>query len=131
MVSWIFPDFKFAWLAEATKKNLPIELDFQQEAENCEKVAKMLRPFNFLKVWVVVLIAEHFVLIYYHGTLFTRIIKNHYISQVPKVYREYSTDRVLTMEFCEGGQINDLSYIQKHNIPVNQVTFIHYVCDRT
>ena len=38
------------WLAEETKKNLPLELDFVNEARNCEKVAKMLDNFDFLKV---------------------------------------------------------------------------------
>lgn len=50
MVAWMFPEFKFLWLAEETKKNLPIELDFVQEGHNCERVAKILSKFEFLKV---------------------------------------------------------------------------------
>lgn len=38
MMSWVFPDFKFQWLVDETKKNLPIELDFLHEGQNAEKV---------------------------------------------------------------------------------------------
>jgi aarF domain-containing kinase len=34
----VFPDFKFNWLVEETKKNIPIELDFVNEGRNAEKV---------------------------------------------------------------------------------------------
>ena len=129
-MSWIFPDFKFAWLAEATKKNLPIELDFEQEASNCEKVAKLLEPFKFLKV-----LLNNYILVYFNcnnmlsvfialSTVFLKIYlyNSLLLFQVPKVYRQFSTNRVLTMEFCDGGQINDLEYIKKHDISVNQAS---------
>jgi aarF domain-containing kinase len=38
-MSWIFPDFKFQWLVDESKKNLPVELDFMQEGRNTEKVS--------------------------------------------------------------------------------------------
>ena len=38
------------WLADETRKNLPLELDFLHEGKNCERVAKMLSGFSFLKV---------------------------------------------------------------------------------
>lgn len=38
IMSWIFPDFKFQWLVDESKKNLPIELDFLHEGKNTEKV---------------------------------------------------------------------------------------------
>ena len=50
IVSKVFPEFKFDWLADATKKTLPIELNFKIEAENCENVSKLLKHFKFLKV---------------------------------------------------------------------------------
>lgn len=34
--------------------------------------------------------------------------------QVPKIYDEFSSSRVLTLEFFEGGQINDLDYINRN-----------------
>lgn len=50
VVKQIFPDFEFMWLVEEAKKNLPLELDFLNEGRNAEKVAHMLRNFDFLKV---------------------------------------------------------------------------------
>ncbi|XP_063146249.1 aarF domain-containing protein kinase 1 isoform X1 [Candoia aspera] len=50
VVKQIFPDFEFMWLVEEAKKNLPLELDFLNEGKNAEKVAYMLRCFDFLKV---------------------------------------------------------------------------------
>lgn len=50
VVHWLFPDFAFMWLVEEAKKNLPLELDFLNEGRNAEKIADMLRKFNFLKV---------------------------------------------------------------------------------
>ena len=32
-----------------------------------------------------------------------------------------ATQRLLIMEFCEGGKINDLEYIKDHNLSVNEV----------
>ena len=32
--------------------------------------------------------------------------------KVPKVYWEYTTDRVLVMEYVDGGQVNDLNYVK-------------------
>lgn len=49
-VKQIFPDFEFMWLVEEAKKNLPLELDFLNEGRNAEKVAHMLKNFDFLKV---------------------------------------------------------------------------------
>ena len=46
----LFPDFKFVWLAEETEKNLPVELDFTNEARNIEKVADIFRAYSFVKV---------------------------------------------------------------------------------
>ena len=48
----VFPDFKFTWLVEETKKNIPIELDFVNEGRNAEKVRykKKLDEFFPLRV---------------------------------------------------------------------------------
>ncbi|XP_074680945.1 aarF domain-containing protein kinase 1 isoform X2 [Strix aluco] len=50
VVKQIFPDFEFMWLVEEAKKNLPLELDFLNEGRNAEKVAHMLKNFDFLKI---------------------------------------------------------------------------------
>ncbi|XP_055989698.1 aarF domain-containing protein kinase 1 [Sorex fumeus] len=49
-VKKLFPDFEFMWLVDEAKKNLPLELDFLNEGRNAEKVAQMLKHFDFLKV---------------------------------------------------------------------------------
>ncbi|XP_072349692.1 aarF domain-containing protein kinase 1 isoform X2 [Scyliorhinus torazame] len=87
-ISWMFPDFSFAWLVDEAKKNMPLELDFLKEGHNAEVVADMLKRFQFLKV--------------------------------PKIHWELSTSRVLTMEFMEGGQVNDRQYMEKNGIDVNE-----------
>ena len=50
LVSRLFPDFQFGWLAEEMRKNLPLELDFVHEGRNCDKVAKCFGHLPFLKV---------------------------------------------------------------------------------
>ena len=35
-----------------------------------------------------------------------------------------SSERVLTMEFCEGGKVNDREYMKQHKISVDEVTII-------
>lgn len=41
--------------------------------------------------------------------------------QVPKIHWDLSTKRILTMEFVEGGQVNDREYMTEHGIDVNEV----------
>lgn len=77
------------WLAEETKKNLPLELDFLHEGRNCERVERLFKHFRFLKV--------------------------------PRIHWDLSSERVLTMEFCEGGKVDDKAYMEKHGINVNEV----------
>ncbi|XP_042895385.1 aarF domain-containing protein kinase 1 [Parasteatoda tepidariorum] len=90
IVDMIFPEFTFMWLAEETKRNLPLELDFIHEGQNAERVGKMFASFSWLKV--------------------------------PKIYWNLSTKRVLTMEYCEGGQVDDEKYIKKHKISPSEVS---------
>ncbi|XP_037398195.1 aarF domain-containing protein kinase 1 [Pygocentrus nattereri] len=90
VVHWLFPDFAFMWLVEEAKRNMPLELDFLNEGRNAEKVACMLKQFEFLKV--------------------------------PKIHWDLSTKRVLTMDFVEGGQVNDREYMRTHSIDVNEIS---------
>jgi aarF domain-containing kinase len=69
-IKFFFPTFEFMWLAELSKKNLPLELAFTHEGRNSEMVAMLLSHLPWLKV--------------------------------PEIEWEYSTDRVLTMEYCHG-----------------------------
>ncbi|XP_063225636.1 aarF domain-containing kinase 1 [Bacillus rossius redtenbacheri] len=50
LVAWAFPDFKFLWLVDETKRNIPLELDFTQEGHNAEKFRDMFQHFSWLKV---------------------------------------------------------------------------------
>ena len=43
--------------------------------------------------------------------------------QVPRIYWELSSSRVLLMEFMEGGQVNDRAYMERNGIDVNEVVF--------
>ncbi|ESN96490.1 hypothetical protein HELRODRAFT_189267 [Helobdella robusta] len=88
-VSKIFPSLDLQWLADETKKNLPLELDFVHEAGNNERAQEMFKKFKFVKI--------------------------------PKVYRKWTSPKVITMEFCEGGFINDRKYYQDNNIDVKKV----------
>uniref|UniRef100_T2MA03 Uncharacterized aarF domain-containing protein kinase 1 n=1 Tax=Hydra vulgaris TaxID=6087 RepID=T2MA03_HYDVU len=42
--------------------------------------------------------------------------------KVPKIYWKNSTERVLVMEFCQGGVIDDLDFIKKNNINRNDIS---------
>ena len=43
--------------------------------------------------------------------------------KVPKIFYDYCSDKVLTMEFCEGAQINDYQHFKKEGMDVNDVSF--------
>lgn len=49
----MFPDFKLLWLAEETKKNLPLELDFTHEGRNSDKLRELSKDDDWLKVSLV------------------------------------------------------------------------------
>ncbi|XP_068729639.1 aarF domain-containing protein kinase 1-like [Montipora capricornis] len=89
VVSWLFPEFKFQWLVEESKKHLPLELDFEREGWNAVKIMHFVKKFPFVKI--------------------------------PEIYWKYSTKRVLTMEFCDGGKVDDLPYMQNHRISSDEV----------
>ncbi|CAG9768815.1 unnamed protein product [Ceutorhynchus assimilis] len=90
IMSWIFPEFKFQWLVDESKKNIPQELNFAQEGKNAEKIAEMFKNVEWLKI--------------------------------PAVRWDLSTPRVLTMDFLEGGQVNDLKYIKEHDIDPYEIS---------
>lgn len=50
IMSYVFPEFKFQWLVDETKKNIPQELNFEQEGHNAEKVANMFKNIKWLRV---------------------------------------------------------------------------------
>lgn len=89
VVSWLFPEFKFQWLVDESKKHLPLELDFEHEGWNAEKIMHFVKKFPFVKI--------------------------------PEIDWRYSTKRVLTMEFCDGGKVDDLTYMQNHQISSDEL----------
>jgi aarF domain-containing kinase len=48
--------------------------------------------------------------------------KNHKLKQVPKVYWNYSSDRILTMEYCSGYRVDDFKKMKENNVNVNKVS---------
>ncbi|XP_004082471.2 uncharacterized aarF domain-containing protein kinase 1 isoform X1 [Oryzias latipes] len=42
--------------------------------------------------------------------------------KVPMIHWDLSTKRILTMEFIEGGQVNDKNYMKEHDINVNEIS---------
>ena len=87
---WLFPDFRFQWLVDEIRRNLPKELNFQKEASNQEQFSKLFLHLDYVKA--------------------------------PKVHWELTTSRVLTMEYCEGSKVNDLNYIRRQGIDVDDVS---------
>lgn len=49
-VHWIFPEFRFQWLADEVRRNLPIELNFRCEAKNQDIFSSMFKHLSFVKV---------------------------------------------------------------------------------
>ncbi|XVF40740.1 hypothetical protein PTKIN_Ptkin01aG0139000 [Pterospermum kingtungense] len=86
---WLFPSFDYRWLVAEIRESLPKELDFLIEAKNSVKCLE-----NFLKL------SPHIAEYVY----------------APKVYWSLSTSKLLTMEFMDGAQVNDIVTIRKLGI---------------
>jgi predicted unusual protein kinase regulating ubiquinone biosynthesis (AarF/ABC1/UbiB family) len=84
VLAWLEHDFDFRVLMREAFKYIPMELDFEHEADNCETIARNLA-------------ARADVL-------------------VPRVYREFSTRRVLVMELIEGIKITDVAALERAGI---------------
>ncbi|KAF7830952.1 putative ABC1 protein [Senna tora] len=97
----IFPNFDYRWLVDEIRESLPKasfhpkELDFLIEAKNSEKCLENFRKFS------------------------PRIANYIY---APKVYWNLSTSKLLTMEFMDGAQINDVKAIKKLGIHPHEVS---------
>ena len=71
-------------MANEFQTRLPAEIDFEKEASNCERCAK--------------------------------IFKDNKNVAVPKVYREYTKERVLTMSFEPGIPVTSVNALYKEGI---------------
>ncbi|KAG9457631.1 hypothetical protein H6P81_002139 [Aristolochia fimbriata] len=49
-VAWIFPEYRFEWVVSDFKKTISLELDFVQEAKNCERTSRNFRKNDMVKV---------------------------------------------------------------------------------
>lgn len=51
------------------------------------------------------------------------LFKNYKWLKIPKIFWDYSTERVLVMEYVNGGQVNDVKYIEvsKHYFCFHQI----------
>ncbi|KAJ7959656.1 Protein kinase [Quillaja saponaria] len=92
---WIFPSFDYRWLIDEMSESLPKELDFLIEAKNSEKCL-----YNFQRL------SPH--------------IANYVY--VPRVYWTLSTSKLLTMEFIDGAQINDVKTIWRLGLQPKEVS---------
>ncbi len=88
-LAFLEPDFDFRVIMREALKYIPMELDFDHEADNCETIRR-----NFEDSDDVV---------------------------VPKVYREYTTRRVLTMELLDGIKISDVAALKRAGIDTRAV----------
>uniref|UniRef100_A0AAY4A2X9 AarF domain-containing protein kinase 1 n=1 Tax=Denticeps clupeoides TaxID=299321 RepID=A0AAY4A2X9_9TELE len=52
----------------------------------------------------------------------TEMLKHFDFLKVPKIHWDLSSKRILTMDFAEGGQVNDREYMRKHSIDVNEIS---------
>lgn len=90
----IFPSFDYRWLVDEVRDSLPKELDFLNEAKNSIKCMDNFRRLSPD-------IAEY---VY-----------------APLVYWNLSTTKVLTMEFVEGAEVNDLKSIKKLGVSPHDI----------
>lgn len=91
---WVFPSFDYRWLVDEIRESLPKELDFLVEAKNSEKCLE-----NFRK-------------------LSPQVAPYVY---APKVHWSLSTTKLLTMEFMDGAQINDVTTIKRLGLLPHEV----------
>jgi aarF domain-containing kinase len=84
LLSSMFKDFNYDWLAREMNKNLPLELDFENEVKNMKKCALLLR--DLVQAGDVV---------------------------VPTPDESLASSRVLTMGFEQGSYVTDIAAINR------------------
>lgn len=98
LVKLIFPTFDFDWLVEELQNCLNNELNFLNEAANSKTAKK-----SFDK----------------HGK-FSKLVL------IPKVFDEFTTERILTMQYISGYKINDIERLKKAGIDLDEVNSLMY-----
>ncbi|KAI8642512.1 ABC1 family-domain-containing protein [Parasitella parasitica] len=93
IVKRVFPEFGFDWFAEEMRESIPKELDFVHETQNARRVeANFAEDCN----------------------------RNNTSLVIPRVV--WAKKRIMCMEFIEGSRVDDLEYMNKHNIDPKQVS---------
>lgn len=90
MGCWLFPEFKYQWLAVAFKRDLPPELDYHREARNAIRCKKTFADFPNVTV--------------------------------PKVYEEYTRDRVLVMSYETGTPVTHVKKMKEQGIELKDLS---------
>ncbi|XP_061700892.1 aarF domain-containing protein kinase 1 isoform X3 [Syngnathoides biaculeatus] len=58
----------------------------------------------------------------HNSEIVSKLLAHFTFLKVPIIHWDLSTKRVLTMEFVEGGQVNDREYMKAHGINVNEIS---------
>lgn len=95
----ILPDLNFDWISEEVSDCFDSEMDFLQEAANSKRAKESFAADPKLSSSVL----------------------------IPKVYDEFTSKRILTMEFIPGFKVNDLKSLKKAEIDPEEVNRIMYV----
>tara|TARA_R110002050_G_scaffold126538_1_gene247292 strand:+ start:2790 stop:3248 length:459 start_codon:yes stop_codon:yes gene_type:complete len=96
-------DLPMYWAVKFTKQTLLKEADFLNEAYNSEVAKSMFSDRNFAP----------------------KYLRNHVY--IPDVVKEYTSSRVLTLEWIDGVKITNKEELQKQNYSIPNVvdTFVH------
>ncbi|PJF18354.1 hypothetical protein PSACC_01836 [Paramicrosporidium saccamoebae] len=99
VVRRIFPEFDLNWVAEEMKTNLPKELDFVHEGHNSERLLKNLQHYGR-----------------------TSLSGPGTVVRIPKVHWDFTSKRVLTMEYLPGAKATDRRFMEQNSIDPHQVS---------
>ena len=102
--SWLFADdFRLAWILDELAPHLPLELDFEHEAENLERCRAFFAPGG-------------------EGASVGKSVV------LPEVFYGLSSKRVLTMSFEEGVRVTDSEGLDAMGAPPSAVTRLLSEC---
>lgn len=143
IVSRVFPEFQFLWLAEEMKRNLPREMDFELEAANARRLSQMLQTSSRSSSSAQCSgsggsrcnsscsasgsrcnssTSSSQCSASQANNNNTHSQCNNHTVTVPWVYGEYTTQRVLTMEFVDGFGITDMAEYKRRGIDPRAVS---------
>ncbi|KAG5189944.1 ABC1 family-domain-containing protein [Tribonema minus] len=105
----VFPEYEYTWLFPEFEETITLELDFVQEGVNGERVASFNDGDN------------DFVQEGANSERVARMFKDRQDIAVPKVHWDYSTRRVMTMDFIHGIKITNRQAIEEAGLDPRQV----------